>query len=302
MQVGCDRELGSHDGHRRFVLFASLRFLPFYPSFLTTLPPDYWEYYEPIRLNGPPLCISRLINHTELIDSLLTLNSPILTSTLKGFFGLPNVTLNEDFVNALALPLGSYQGQNWDDKVGSHGFQKFCRAIEEDKEPSSVFALPAPLEKAISDLAFRFPSWPKDPRNKFAQFASYAAFIKENIASACPKDVKQDDCFGTDEVGGSGLEEAPWKSWSYQFCTSRLPSPSFESLSPFPPSSTSPTGTEWGYFIASAPKGHPTLISRLIQPDYVGQVCRKAFPPGELNRTPFWFLPSSVSKLNRRAV
>jgi hypothetical protein len=200
-----------------FLLSSHLLHSPF-PT-LTLISADY----EPIRLNGPPLCISRLINHTELIDSLLRVNSPLLTSTLKGFFGLPNVTLNEDFVNALALPLGSYQGQNWNDKVGSHGFQKFCSAIEEDTEPSSVLALPAPLEKALEDLAIRFPSWPKDPRSKFAAFTSYAAFIKEHIASACPVGVEQDACFGTDDVGGTGLEEAPWKSWSYQFCASFFP-------------------------------------------------------------------------------
>jgi hypothetical protein len=52
-------------------------------------------------------------------------------------------------------------------------------------------------------------------------------------------------------------------------------------------------GTEWGYFIASAPKGHPSLISRLIKPDYVGQVCRKAFPPGELNSAHLPFFSST---------
>ncbi|GAA5874419.1 hypothetical protein JCM8547_005394 [Rhodosporidiobolus lusitaniae] len=224
---------------------------------------DYWEYYEPIRLNGPPECISRLINHTALIDSLLALHSPLVTSTLKSFFGLPNVTLDEDFVNALSLPLGSYQGQNWDPKVGSHGFQAFCAAIEQDDAPSSTFVSSSALEAGIEGVAHLLPHWPKDPRNKFGQLKSYAAFIRDTIASACPAGASQDECFGTDEYGGYGLEEAPWKSWSYQFCT------------------------EWGYFIASPPSpSHPSLISRLLKTDYVGQVCRKAFPAGELNRVP----------------
>lgn len=43
---------------------------------------------------------------------------------------------------------------------------------------------------------------------------------------------------------------------------------------------------EWGYFIGAAPKGHPTIVSRLITADYTGQICTKAFPPGELNGEP----------------
>ncbi|BGP18290.1 hypothetical protein JCM10213_008464 [Rhodosporidiobolus nylandii] len=221
-------------------------------SAVTTAIIDYWEYYEPIRINGPDLCISRLISHTSTVDSLLALKSSFVTSSLKSFFGLPNVTRDVDFVNALALPLGSYQAQNWDPKVGSPFFTEFCHAIEQ--QPSS--ALPAPLEEALTAL------WPKDPRSRFAALSSYAAFIKERIASACTDGMSQDECFGTDDYSGTGLEEAPWKSWSYQFCT------------------------EWGYFIGSAPKDKPSLVSRLITTDYTAQVCRGAFPPGELNRVP----------------
>ncbi|GAA6033813.1 hypothetical protein JCM8097_000354 [Rhodosporidiobolus ruineniae] len=232
-------------------------------SAVTTAIVDYWQYYEPIRLNGPSECISRLVNHTAFIDQLLALNSPFVTSTLKSFFGLGNVTLNEDFVNALALPLGSYQAQNWDPKVGSKGFRAFCDALEADQPGSSVFSLPRPLEDALASLGAHLPSsWPKDPRSRFAAFASYAAYIKEHVASACPDNLSQDECFGTDSYGGDGLEEADWKSWSYQFCT------------------------EWGYFIGAAPEGTPSLVSRLITPDYTAQICRKAFPPGEINRVP----------------
>ncbi|GAA5844809.1 hypothetical protein JCM11251_002284 [Rhodosporidiobolus azoricus] len=229
-------------------------------SAVTTAIVDYWQYYEPIRLNGPPKCISRLINHTSLIDSLLTLNSPFVTSSLKSFFGLPNVTLDEDFVNALALPLGGYQGQNWDPLVGSHLFQSFCHAIEEDQPSASVLSPLEPLEKALDSLVHLLPDWPKDPRSRFAAFSSYAGFIKSTIAAACPEGQSQDSCFGTDDFGGIGLEESGWRSWSYQFCQ------------------------EWGYFIGAAPEGHPSLVSRLITPDYTGQICRKAFPPGNINR------------------
>ncbi|GAA6014384.1 hypothetical protein JCM10207_005443 [Rhodosporidiobolus poonsookiae] len=223
-------------------------------SAVTTAVVDYWQYYEPIRQNGPELCISRLINHTALIDSLLSLKSPLVTSSLKSFFGLGNVTSDADFVNALTIPLGSWQARNWDDKVGSSFFHAFCDAIEQDA-PSSPIAVPVALQTAA------LPHWPTNPRARFAAFSTYAAFIKERVASSCPAELTQDECFGT-EVGGDSLDEAPWKSWSYQVCT------------------------EWGYWIGAPPgKDHPSLVSRLLTPEYTSGVC-KAFPPGELNRVP----------------
>lgn len=218
---------------------------------------------QPIRISAPPACSSLLINHTSLIDELLGLSNPLVTSSLKSFFGLPNITLDTDWVNALHIPLGSWQARNWDDSVGSNEFFNFCDAITEGVEQEET------KESAILVQAIRsvFPSFPSDPRKAFASFSAYAGYIKENIASMCPEGVAQDDCFGTDVYDGDDLSEAPWKSWSYQFCT------------------------EWGYFMGCAPKGHPSLVSSLITPDYTGQICRKAFPEGELNRS--FFFPSA---------
>nr|AGJ83950.1 serine carboxypeptidase [Glaciozyma antarctica] len=219
---------------------------------------DFWEYYEPIRISAPPACSSLLINHTSVIDELLAFSNPLVTSSLKSFFGLPNITLDTDFVNALHIPLGSWQGRNWDDSVGSNEFFNFCDAITEglEEEHTSEASI---LVRAIRNI---FPSFPSDPRKAFASFSAYAGYVKENIASMCPKGVAQDDCFGTDVYEGDDLSEAPWKSWSYQFCTGES-------------------------FLASfAPEGHPSLVSSLITPGYTGQICRKAFPDGELNRVP----------------
>ncbi|ORY83593.1 serine carboxypeptidase S28-domain-containing protein [Leucosporidium creatinivorum] len=221
---------------------------------------DYWEYYEPIRLHAPSACIDLLQNHTSVIDSLLALDNPLVTTSLKSYFGLPNITLDTDFVNALSIPLGSWQARNWDSEVGSSAFFDFCDTLTAD--PEEVTKLGGLTTTVLEFVAQAFPSWPKDPRKTFASFSAYAAYSKDKIASMCPEDEEQDDCFGTDAYGGDGLEEAPWKSWSYQFCT------------------------EWGYFMGGAPEGHPSIVSRLIGTDYTAQICEKAFPPGKLNSVP----------------
>ncbi|GAA6019817.1 hypothetical protein JCM11491_000282 [Sporobolomyces phaffii] len=229
-------------------------------SAVTTAIVDFWEYYVPIQEHAPKECISQLENHTAAIDSILAVKNSFLTSSLKSYFGLPNVTSDVDFANALTLPLGSWQARNWDPKVGSKTFHRFCEALTANSTSSLDL-----------DLDF-LPKWPSNPRKQLAAFSNYATYVKEHIASRCPEGVAQDDCFGTDLYEGDGIEEAPWKSWAYQFCT------------------------EWGYFIGAAPKGHPTIVSRLITADYTGQICTKAFPPGELNAVP---ATPNVTKINQ---
>ncbi|BGP42000.1 hypothetical protein JCM10449v2_005997 [Rhodotorula kratochvilovae] len=231
-------------------------------SAVTTAIVDFWQYYEPIRQSAPADCVERLVENTALIDSLLLLNSSSLTSSLRGYFGLPNVTSDADFVNALALPLGSWQERNWDPTVGSRRFGAFCDALTnltslDSPSPSPVPFLSFPSPATLDRLALS-----KTPRETLESFSTYAAYVKQHIVPLCPPDEPQDACFGTDEYSGDGLDEYEWKSWAYQFCT------------------------EWGYFIGAAPEGTPSLVSRLLTPDYTGKICRRAFPPGKLNRVP----------------
>lgn len=229
---------------------------------------DYWRYFDAIREHAPKKCMSALQNHTELIDTLLNFKNPFVTGTLKSFFGLTNVTLDADFVNALALPLGTWQARNWDPKVGSDAFDGFCDALARDTDGEADSVVPASLEPLVRKA---LPFWPQDPRKALARFASYAAYIKANVSSLCPPDMQQDDCFGVGEYKGHSLDASSYLSWSFQFCE------------------------EWGYFMGGAPEGHPTIVSRLLTPEYTQQVCRLAFPPGKLHR-------KSMSYLSRLAI
>lgn len=177
---------------------------------------DQIHSLQPIRASAPADCIERLVENTALIDSLLSLNSSLVTPSLKSFFGLPDVTADADFVNALALPLGSWQARNWDGTVGSSRFDAFCDALTGNTSSLSTPARPidAALLEGLDGLAL-----PKDPRKTLASMSTYAAYVKEHIAALCPPDEPQDACFGTDEYSGDGLDEYEWKSWAWQFCS-----------------------------------------------------------------------------------
>lgn len=226
-------------------------------SAVTTAIEDFHDYYTPIMQHGPPECIGLLQNHTELIDSLLGLKMPFITSRLKGAFGLGNITSDADFVNALAIPLGSWQARNWDPAVGSTRFFKFCEALTPPPPATHDDNNSTPVTASV------FPSLPGDPKKALESLQGYANYVSEHVAPLCPPDATQDECFGTDEYGGDSLEEAPWKSWSYQFCT------------------------EWGYFIGHAPTPEePSIVSRLLDVDYTSKICRLAFPKGKVNKVP----------------
>ncbi len=219
---------------------------------------DYWEYFEPIRVNAPGECMSLLTKHTAAIDSLLGLNNGPLTQALKNYFGLGGISRDEDFVNALTLPLGAWQARNWDPQVSTDAFFDFCDRLvgdEDDGEPGVAERVWAGMEEALREYV-RLPSW---PGRSFASFANYAAFVKDEIAAACPDEADQDGCFGNGEYASEdvSIRGAEWKAWPAQFCA------------------------EWGYLQGGAPEGHPTIVSRLLTPEYAGEICELAFPPGK---------------------
>lgn len=47
-----------------------------------------------------------------------------------------------------------------------------------------------------------------------------------------------------------------------------------------------PAYAEWGYFIGHGPDPEaPSIVSRLLDTEYTGKICRLAFPDGKLNST-----------------
>jgi hypothetical protein len=76
---------------------------------------DYWAYFEPIRVYADQKCVLYTQQVTHMIDNIIIgLNDSATTAELKGVFGLPNVTHNDDFAQAVAGGIDAWQGKNWD--------------------------------------------------------------------------------------------------------------------------------------------------------------------------------------------
>ena len=154
-----------------------------------------------MRTKGPRDCIDTLTDLTALIDRMLSFDQPAITGRLKAYFGLANVTADADFVNVLSIPLSGWQGRTWLQDPKGNMFFQFCDALTQTN--ASAQAVDSTLTAS-------------DPRNAF-KLASYAAYIRDNIASLCDSE-DQDECFGTYDAelyANDGLDQ-DWRLWTYQ--------------------------------------------------------------------------------------
>ena len=60
-----------------------------------------WQYYDIIRQFGPADCISQIETTVLEVDALLS--NPKTHNSIKSFFGLANLTHDEDFASLLAV-------------------------------------------------------------------------------------------------------------------------------------------------------------------------------------------------------
>ena len=49
---------------------------------------DYWEYYEPIRIYGPPACVAATQKLVNILDTVFMKNNTVLADQIKVLFGL----------------------------------------------------------------------------------------------------------------------------------------------------------------------------------------------------------------------
>ncbi len=90
---------------------------------------DYWQYFEPIRIFGPPDCIKGTQLLIDVVDKILMNDADNSTAqALKDAFGMGQVTDNRDFANQLTGVYG-WQSTNWDPASNSDGFWQYCNNI-----------------------------------------------------------------------------------------------------------------------------------------------------------------------------
>ncbi|EUC41319.1 hypothetical protein COCMIDRAFT_8964 [Bipolaris oryzae ATCC 44560] len=212
---------------------------------------DYWEYFEPARIYGPPDCIKNTQLLIDVVDGiLLRQNDTSLVQSLKNVFGLGQVTDNRDFANQLTGIYG-LQSTSWDPEENSPSFFNYCQNIT-NEEPVAENLRPE-VAKLVSAAGY--------PNDTAVQDITLNAIVWLNrtaVANWRESDVSQDRFFTTINAtsiqAASSLEDYPYVSWGYQVCT------------------------EWGYIqTGNTPKDIMPLISRTLDLEYLTFFCRAQF-------------------------
>jgi hypothetical protein len=232
-------------------------------SGVTTAIYDYWQYFEPARLYGPPDCIKNTQILIDVIDNiLLNDNNTAQVKPLKTVFGLANVTDNRDFAGQITGVYG-LQSTNWDPEENSASFFNYC---------TNITAMPTAenLRPAVSDIVSA-AGYGNDSLAQNVTLNAIAWLNSTSLRSYRRSNLTQDQYYTTLNATAyqslTSLEDYGSVSWSYQVCT------------------------EWGYIqTGNTPKDIMPLISRTLDVEYLTFMCRAQFNITE---------PSDVWQVNK---
>ncbi|KAH8805723.1 serine carboxypeptidase S28-domain-containing protein [Xylogone sp. PMI_703] len=180
---------------------------------------DYWEYYEPIRVYGPPTCISNVQKITHMVDNIITnpKNSGKVKE-LKTAFGLPNVTYNDDFASVLSFGVQGWQSKNWDPAVNDLSFDWFCANISSKSE---LYKHSSSLKSTVKDL-LTVGGYGHEVSTLTVPVLNWIGWLYDNEVAPCASEgSSQDACFSTHipEFYSQDDITQDWRSWPYQYCT-----------------------------------------------------------------------------------
>ncbi|KIJ24620.1 hypothetical protein M422DRAFT_77168 [Sphaerobolus stellatus SS14] len=202
--------------------------------------------YYDVIRNATPQCSPVFSKAIETVN--IALSNKDLNGPVKDMFGLTGLT-DADFASVLAdVPLGGWQNSNWDPSVGSDSWTPFCEMIA--KPP----AAPAPQTRVLGNMTVDFG------------FLNLVNYIQQNFVSRCLRTNQTiADCFST--ANDTSLQEddlsQTWRPWQFQVCTA------------------------WGFFMVSPPPaGVPPMVATPITIDYLSEICKQAYPPGEHFKVP----------------
>ncbi|KAH8721581.1 serine peptidase-like protein [Phaeosphaeriaceae sp. PMI808] len=211
---------------------------------------DYWQYFEPARLFGPPDCIKNTQILIDVVDKiLLNKNNTAKVQPLKDVFGLGNVTDNRDFANQLTGVVG-LQSTNWDPEENSASLFNYCNNMT---AKPTIENLRPTVADIVSAAGYGSDVMAQDVTLNAINWLNRTALSGWRRSNST-----QDQYFTQLNVTAlqslTSLSDYGATSWSYQVCT------------------------EWGYIqTGNTPKDIMPVISRTLDIEYLTFFCRAQF-------------------------
>ncbi|KAJ4299538.1 hypothetical protein N0V90_004784 [Kalmusia sp. IMI 367209] len=225
---------------------------------------DYWEYFEPIRIYGPPDCIHATQTFVSVLDGILLKNDSATIKQLKDAFGFGGITNNQDFANIFTDIYG-WQSTNWDPEVNSPSFYNYCNNITGTLNFPDLDSKRPTVQKLVAASGHGNSTATED--TVLNAIGWYGKKLDAQEASG----LTQDEYFTTlndTQWQATDLDSAnAYRSWYYQVCT------------------------EWGYIqTGNTPPEIQPLISRTLDLEYLTYFCRSGY-----NRTE----PPAIENVNK---
>jgi len=222
---------------------------------------DYWQYFEPARLYGPPDCMKNTQLLIDVVDGILIRqNDTSKVQALKDVFGMGGVTDNRDFAGQITGVYG-LQSTNWDPEENSPSWFNYCQNITAE-EPAGENLRPAVAELVSA------AGYTNDTAVQNITLNAIAWLNSTALSGWRRSNRTQDSYFTQLNVTAlqqyTSIEDYGAVSWSYQVCT------------------------EWGYIqTGNTPADIMPLISRTLDVEYLTFFCRAQFGinhPPEIER------------------
>ncbi|KAH7309745.1 endoprotease endo-Pro [Stachybotrys elegans] len=210
---------------------------------------DYWQYFQPIQQGMPQNCskdFSAIIDH---IDKVFTRGSTKEKVALKELFGVQELDHDDDAAQSISSPVWVWQSIQLNS--GYSQFYQMCDAIEgAGSAPGAKVSYSSKgvgLKKALPN---------------------YAAWFKASYIPGYCESYGYSDWSGTNNVQCWNSYNASMQVWS-----------DWDARSPIFRSWVWQTCNDpFFYYQTGAPKGIPTIFSRLVTAEYWQRQCELFFP------------------------
>jgi hypothetical protein len=228
---------------------------------------SYWRQSDSFLKAGPKNCTKDVAQVIDYIDSVLLNGSQKEIDALKASFGFQNLTHNDDFVNMLSADPELWLGLQFDTASSGpvNNVYLWCDAVEGAWDPVTQnythSKLPGAegvgVEKALQNWGkwVKYYRLPGSCTSMYGQ--NYHGLYSEN-STYCYESYDPKNQFYTDMSVGN--------PWNRQYLW-------FECNEPL------------GGWTTGAPKGTPSLISRLLTVEYGLHFCDMLFPKGPHGET-----------------
>jgi hypothetical protein len=177
---------------------------------------DFWQYYEPIRVFGPPDCIANHQKMMNILDTIIMANDSQTVDDLKSAFQLQNLTNNQDFANLVSYGIQSWQSRNWDPAVGSDAVFEYCGNITSS---DTLWPGTSGLASQVPDL-IEAGGWGNESAVLTGPMLNLIGYTNDSYVSGC--DSTQNVCFGNTNASATQYTDKSFDNqdslcWAYQY-------------------------------------------------------------------------------------